>query len=147
MNQPGISVDPMQPGEELLELVRNTRELYEQILAQSIDTRETAGTCFYACVLLYTAIRKFTPFSVTVRGGDGIRDGGYLDFSGRRHGHYWLEVVQPDGAQAWVVDLTADQFGGPPVTVLPLQFSRPRYVPGDQATVDAHVLEHGPRAE
>lgn len=128
--------------EKLLSLVSYTREVYVRLLDSALGAPETAGACFYACVLLQTTVNRFSDYRAVVRGGDGHLDGGYTDFAGRRHGHYWVEARAAD-QRAWVLDITADQFGGPAVTVLPLGYSTPRYLPGDQAAVDAHLREHG----
>jgi hypothetical protein len=87
-------------------------------------------------VLLRAVLEKFTGCQVHVRGGDGCQDGGYVGPDGA-HGHYWVEVdSQTDGR--WVVDITADQFGGPPVLVL-RSAEAPGYVAGDQNVVDEQV--------
>lgn len=127
---------------KLLAVVRDTREVYMRLLESALGAQQTEGACFYACVLLQTTLNRFSDYRAMVRGGDGLLDGGYTDFEGRRHGHYWVEARDAD-QHAWVLDITADQFGGPAVTVVPLEYSTPRYLPGDQATVDAHLREHG----
>ena len=97
----------------------------------------SAGSCLYASVLLAELIRKFGVAEVVIRGGSGQGELGARDVEGAWHGHYWLDVVTPDGNQL-VVDITADQFGHEPVRVLPLMNSAD-YRPGDQAEVDAAV--------
>lgn len=45
------------------------------------------------------------------------------------------------GAQAFVVDITADQFGLPPVIVAPLEDLPAGYIPGEQTSVDFAAAE------
>jgi hypothetical protein len=76
--------------------------------------------------------------SACVRGGDGDKDGGLKDAAGNLRGHYWVEGTAANG-DTFIADITADQFGYPPVVVLSLEEGRSLYVSGDQAVVDAHV--------
>jgi len=112
------------------------------LLARSIGTESTIGACFYACILLCEVVNRFTTFSAIVRGGDGQGDGGFVDSMGQWHGHYWVEATSSPGL-GWVLDITADQFGGLPVVVQPLKDARHQYTPGDQATVNEHLNEFG----
>lgn len=118
------------------------RGVFEHLLAQSIGVKATAGSCFYASLLLLNTIQKFCDASAQMRGGDGVLDGGIMDESGQGHGHYWVETRDSNG-RVWVVDITADQFGGPAVLVEPLQNIAHRYRPGDQGTIDEHVQNFG----
>lgn len=126
----------------LEEVARDMRGVFERMLAQSIGTTKTAGSCFYASLLLLNTIQRFCDAQARMRGGDGLLDGGYVDALGRSHGHYWIEARNADG-QAWVVDITSDQFGGPDLLVEPLQNTVHQYRPGDQKTVDEHVQNFG----
>ncbi|MBF6043382.1 hypothetical protein HBO10_25000 [Pseudomonas sp. WS 5503] len=123
---------------ELARLAASSREIFEGILAQSLGHQRTLGTCLYAAVMCAAVINRFTSFQAAVRGGDGDSDGGlYIDWVG--HGHYWVEATAGD--QAFVVDVTADQFGLPKVVVAPLEDLPARYIPGDQKAVDEHAAE------
>ena len=123
---------------ELASLAASTREIFERVLAQSQGHQRTLGTCLYAAVLCSVVINRFTNLQAIVRGGDGEADGG-LFIDGVGHGHYWVEAREGD--QAFIVDITADQFGLPPVIVAPTDDLPARYIPGDQATVDEHAAE------
>lgn len=126
------------PDEQLLELIHGTRAVYLRALEEALTTRDTTGSCLYACVLLKQALVRFVQVPVAIRGGgDGVS--GYFDGSAW-HGHYWLEVTTPHRG-VWVVDITADQFGGPAVVVLPLSSSRARYRPEAQQETDAQVAD------
>ncbi|RMM39294.1 hypothetical protein QO021_28505 (plasmid) [Pseudomonas amygdali pv. lachrymans] len=123
---------------ELSRLAESSREIFESILAESLGHQRTPGTCLYATVLCAEVINRFTIFKATVRGGDGESDGGlYIERVG--HGHYWVEATA--GEQAFVVDVTADQFGLPKVIVAPFADLPARYIPGDQEAVDGHAAE------
>jgi hypothetical protein len=129
----------MQPARELTDVVQNVRQMYLQLLAQAMSTAETAGTCLYASVFLAHAVNQFTPYAAKVRGGDGEGDGGYFDASGVAHGHYWVEARGEQPTEAWVLDVTADQFGAEAVVMMPLSMSRENYRPGSQLLVDEHA--------
>ncbi len=130
------SLESASPDEQLLELIHGTRAVYLRVLDEALATRDTTGSCLYACILLKQTLTRFAQVPVVIRGGgDGVS--GYFDGSAWR-GHYWLEVTSRHRG-AWVVDITADQFGGPGVVVLPLPASLERYRPEDQAEVDAQV--------
>ncbi|QIZ23016.1 Hypothetical protein (plasmid) [Pseudomonas putida] len=123
---------------EVSSLASSTLAVFESLLAQSLGHQRTSGACLYAAVLCKTLINRFTSYQAIVRGGDGEADGGL--FIGKvGHGHYWIEASK--AGQAFVVDITGDQFGLPPIVVAPLQDLPARYIPGDQATVDAHARE------
>ncbi len=126
------------PEPALLEVALMMREVHERMLDAALGHSQTAGTCLYSCLLLRETIQRFTSFECRVRGGDGSSSG-YRDQSGRMHGHYWVEAH--GGTQHYVVDITADQFGGSRVTLLELAASLERYIPGDQAEIDDHVRQ------
>lgn len=123
---------------ELRDRAKDLRRVFEVCLSATPGLDGTRGTCLYAAVLLAQVINKFGPGSAIVQGGDGIADGGILGADGEWHGHYWVRV-RIRGAGAFIVDITADQFGHDTVVVLPLHEARGRYVAGDQATVDEHA--------
>ncbi|WP_176053321.1 hypothetical protein [Paraburkholderia caribensis] len=121
------------------EVCAGMREIFERILGTtSVD--EIAGTCLHASILLQQSIDKFCGSESVVRGGDGDRNGGLKDTSGRIRGHYWVEGVTGSGIP-FVADITSDQFEWPPVVVMPLQTARERYIPGDEAAVGSAVDE------
>lgn len=123
---------------DLVRMAAHTRELFERLLADALGHQRTLGTCLYASVLCATVINKFTKSHAVVRGGDGDAGGGlFVDCMG--YGHYWVEVLA-DG-QVYVVDITADQFGLPPLIVSPLRSLPAKYVNGDQVNVDEAVAE------
>lgn len=125
------------PFSEPLQAARGT--IHATLTASKING--TAGSCLYAAILLQMMIRLYCGRDCAViRGGDGRRDGGYIDGTGSAHGHYWVEAATDDG-ERYVLDVTADQFGGPPVVQMPLATASGIYLPGDQRTIDAHVSE------
>jgi hypothetical protein len=141
----------LSPPADLLEVVEGMRRIHERLVESALKTDEVEGTCFYGAHLLRDSIEQFTPFAAVIRGGDGEGDGGYMDFTGRMHGHYWVEAW-PKGSlargevrakEAWTADITSDQFGGPAVVLMPVVFSLARWVAGDQSVVDEHVVEQG----
>lgn len=123
----------------LFEHARLTRHLFERLLQESIGSRATKGACAYACIMLKTSIEQFLGLKAQIQGGGPPDDGGYLDSTGVMRGHYWVVVAEASGS-AWVVDITADQFGGPEVLVLPTDRAG-RYRAGDQSVVDAGIAE------
>lgn len=132
--------DQTEKKPSLRELAEGARRIHLVLLAKSINTTATAGSCMYGAFLLRLSLRQFGNCSeVIIRGGGGGRDGGYRDGAGVVHGHYWVETCTPEGR--FVLDITADQFGADPVLVSPIAAARDRYLPGDQWLVDAHVEE------
>jgi hypothetical protein len=121
------------------EIAEGMREVHETILADC-DIDGTSGTCLYGSYLLQTLLTKFGDCNVRVCGGDGLRDGGAADPSGKWHGHYWVEGVTSTG-ESFVADVTADQFGWDKVVVLPTHLARDRYRPGDDAIVQSAVAD------
>jgi len=118
-----------------------TRAIFVGVMSAG-DISSTKGRCLQASIMLERSLDQVTEGSAIVRGGDGAGDGGACDVMGTWHGHYWVEGVTVDG-QAFVADITADQFGWPEVVVLPLPFGRQRYQPGDDdlcgRTVDEQI--------
>lgn len=124
------------PSDELKIIANHTRQVFLAMLEDSMPGKDTEGACAYATLLLKSMLFTHTEFTTTPKGGDGQGDGGYFDAT-RGHGHYWLEVDTPAGA--YVVDITADQFGADPVVVVPA--NNPQYVPGNQQLVDEQFIE------
>lgn len=129
-------------GAELFEIASGLRTLLLHVLEASTGDRRPAGSCLHACILVRSVVGKFTLCRPVIRGGDGEGDGGYRDDAGRMWGHYWIEAADSVG-RTWVIDITADQFGGPPVVVAPLPTLRERYLCGDQPLVDSHIVQLG----
>ena len=121
--------------EQLTDIASKMRQVMRGILSATTDTSELNGACGHACVMLKKALDSFTGYESRMRGGDGRLDGGYFDCRGAGYGHYWLEVDTGDGR--YILDITADQFGGPPVLVEPATGSQ-NYFPGNQQLVDEH---------
>lgn len=95
----------------------------------------SSGACLHASVMLAAALLRFTGAGVMIRGG-GAPFGGVRDTAGIWRGHYWVETsATPD--EAWVVDITADQFGWTPVRIVPVSEARSAYRRGEQTGVDA----------
>lgn len=106
------------------------------MLGHSIGSTTTKGTCLYAAFLCAQVIRKFSGFPTRIRGGDGELKKG-INIQGACHGYYRTEVSV--NGYRYIVDITADQFGLPPVIVVDVVEDYLRYSPGLQAAVDAHV--------
>jgi len=135
-----LSLSTSGPPPSLPEIVREARSIHERFLKAAIHTRRTTGTCLYAAILLASIVRKFGALErVLIRGG-GQGDGGYRDKHGVLRGHYWVETH--DHGRVTVIDITADQFGGDPVTILD-QSQAFDYIPGRQEEIDNHVNEIG----
>ncbi|EFB7647946.1 hypothetical protein ACRQ68_003517 [Escherichia coli] len=100
-------------------------------------TSDTTGTCMFASLLVCEFAHR-RGMSATVRGGNGTDDGGIFNESGG-HGHYWCEVSA--GEMIFYIDIAAEQFGYPSFIIKNANdvSGWPRYIPGDQVTVDEHV--------
>ena len=100
-------------------------------------TSDTTGTCMFAS-LLDCEFAHRRGMSAAVRGGNGTDDGGIFNESGG-HGHYWCEVSA--GEMIFYIDIAAEQFGYPSFIIKNANdvSGWPRYIPGDQVTVDEHV--------
>lgn len=96
------------------------------------------GSCLHAAVLAAWLWNRFHGGGARLRGGDGDLGMGALDALGTWRGHYWVEVFDKEGR--FVVDITADQFGHPPVRVLlHSDVAGHQYRAGRQDLVDAAV--------
>lgn len=132
----------MQLSDDLHAHATTIRGFFLRILEDSIGRPDTLDTCAYACILLAESLDKFFPVATTIRGGDGLQDGGYWDGQDVGRGHYWIEVASKvDPRQRWVIDITADQFGGEAVVMLEVKESAARYRPGSQHLVDEGIAE------
>ncbi|MEB7009620.1 hypothetical protein NA900_18405 [Escherichia coli] len=100
-------------------------------------TIDTTGTCMFASLLVCEFAHR-RGMSAAVRGGNGTDDGGIFNESGG-HGHYWCEVSA--GEMIFYIDIAAEQFGYPSFIIKNANdvSGWPRYIPGDQVTVDEHV--------
>lgn len=100
-------------------------------------TSDTTGTCMFASLLVCEFAHR-RGMSAAVRGGNGTDDGGIFNESGG-HGHYWCEVSA--GEMIFYIDIAAEQFGYPSFIIKNANDASgwPRYIPGDQVTVDEHV--------
>lgn len=76
--------------------------------------------------------------SVRVLGGGPPQPQGMLGKDGVWRGHYWVEANVGSNV-VLTLDITADQFGYPPVLVLDAHAAGAIYRPGDQAQVDDAV--------
>lgn len=124
----------------LLEHVSFMRKVFVRSLEDALKDQDTTNTCAFACALLYVSLSKFLNVEVAFQGGGGSGTG-YLDSSDVTHGHYWLKAICRNTQEAWVIDITADQFGGPPVVVQRVADSLSNYIPGDQRTVDENMSQ------
>lgn len=131
-----VSKDTMCIFMRLLKFATFSREQLEKYHGDSSE-----GTCLYCAIHLRMMLTKFTDYTIFVRGGDGSEeDGGFRDGNGDMHGHYWVEVHTPGGC--FIMDITADQFGGNKITVCHAEEPPAKnYIPGDQLVVDGHVSE------
>ncbi|EAC0534855.1 hypothetical protein DLL96_21225 [Salmonella enterica subsp. enterica serovar Bredeney] len=100
-------------------------------------TSDTTGTCMFASLQVCEFAHR-RGMSAAVRGGNGTDDGGIFNESGG-HGHYWCEVSA--GEMIFYIDIAAEQFGYPSFIIKNANdvSGWPRYIPGDQVTVDEHV--------
>ena len=100
-------------------------------------TSDTTGTCMFASLLVCEFAHR-RGMSAAVRGGNGADNGGIFNESGG-HGHYWCEVSA--GEMIFYIDIAAEQFGYPSFIIKNANdvSGWPRYIPGDQVTVDEHV--------
>lgn len=125
--------------DELQKVIKQSRISLEEILWNGLGTKETKGSCLYACKFTEVLLSNFCKDAVVYyRGGDGLGDGGYRDSNGVMQGHYWLEVHLDQ--DKYVVDITADQFGADPIVIIPLSEAS-QYILGDQSIIDDHVKD------
>lgn len=138
----------MKTSDELRQFAALARRSVEPGLQHDAAGRAiSAGSCLHASLIFVLLLRRFGRGTARIRGG-GPPTAGCLDRTGALRGHYWVDVLSLEG-DAFVVDVTADQFGYEPVVVLPLPESLQRYRPGPQDEVDEAfgevVAEYGCR--
>ncbi|MEY2161413.1 hypothetical protein [Rhodanobacter sp. FW106-PBR-LB-2-11] len=133
------AVDP--PPPTVPEVLSLARASFSLALRGAFGNNDTMGTCLFASWLVRAMVTRWIADArVTIRGGDGHQDGGCLNVDGILRGHYWAEIELPGGERG-VADITADQFGHPPIRWVPFPQAAAEYRPGDQATVDASVQD------
>ncbi len=95
----------------------------------SIASQNTCGrtSLFLVTVLRHEAIDAQWKTGVPRPAPEGPELGPYgVLVNGRWESHAWVE------AAGWIIDITADQFGAPPVIITPIGDNR--YRPGDEDT-------------
>lgn len=120
----------------ILELAGEAHKSFKEILKDG-GTSDTTGACMFASLLVGEFAHR-RGMTARVRGGDGLDDGGFFNETGG-HGHYWCEVTA--SGMTFYIDISAEQFGYSSFIVKNVNdvSGWPRYIPGDQATVDEHV--------
>lgn len=130
----------MKELETIAEVAIGMRDIFERILLDSINTKETTGACLYAAIILSNSINQFTTAKTIICGGGPNEDAGIRDKKGIKRGHYWVEGETENGLK-FVADISSDQFEYPPIVVITEDLGRLRYFPGDQEIIDQHVRE------
>ncbi len=120
----------------ILELAEEAHKSLKENLKE-IGTSDTTGTCMFACILV-CKFARLRGMVASIRGGNGTDNGGLFNEYGG-HGHYWCELSA--GGMTFYIDIAAEQFGYPSFIVKNANdvSDFPRYIPGNQATVDEHV--------
>lgn len=135
----GLTSDAAKILQRVRGIAEKNRKIIEEIRQKSLSQNEKTGACFNASILSCAqTINKFTAANAIIRGGDGEGNGGLL-VDGVRNGHCWLEVGVCN--DRFIVDITADQFGLPPIIIERVEVMQQLYVPGDQQVVDGHVAD------
>ena len=123
---------------ELRQFAEFARRAIEPGLRRSTQGAPVAeGACLHAAVLLAGTLNKFKLTQARIRGGDGTLQEGIQASDGTWQGHYWVEAIHLGGV--FVMDITADQFGHPPVWVLAGEAAASLYRAGRQDMVDDAV--------
>ncbi len=130
----------MKDLEQIVEISIGIRDIFERILQDSIQRKETTGACLYGAILLSNSINQFTTSEAQVCGGGPDEDCGIRDKNGTKRGHYWVEGKTESGIK-FVADISSDQFDYPPVVVITEDQARVRYFPGNQEIINQHVVE------
>ena len=115
------------------------RVAHEKLLSilTECGIEKTAGTCLFASYLV-CYLAKTKGLDAVVRGCNGEDDGGiFIECGG--FGHYWCELNFEE--VQYYIDITSEQFGFHPYIVKLANdiTGWPRYIPGDQETVDSHL--------
>lgn len=113
MNKRTLAKD-VPPGdslEMLWDITSSTRRIHLATLQAALQEESTMGTCLYASVLLASSVNRFSAWSAKVCGGDWVAP------DGRAFGHYWVRANLNEAA--YILDITADQFGEADILVLP----------------------------
>lgn len=136
----------MPPDAAIRALAEDVRSVLETLWpdwhaarGRGLPTPPSRGTCQTSSLFLATCLNKAGWSAAVVQGnspGDSPgavpeRTEGYL-CSGTWHGHAWVLCG------GWIVDITADQFGGPPVQIV--RPEDPRYRPGKQDTATPEAI-------
>lgn len=130
----------MNDWDEVKEVTLGMRRIFERILEDSIETRETEGSCLYASILLSMSLNQFSKAKTLVCGGSPNEGCGIVDPQGVMHGHYWVEGKLPNG-KIFVADITADQFGYPKIFIIDEKEASEIYFPGNPEVIQKHVEE------
>ncbi|MEO9899295.1 transglutaminase domain-containing protein [Nisaea sp.] len=83
------------------------------------------GTCQTSSLFLATVLQEYGFDARVEQGNDPAQDEGFFN-DGRWHGHAWVVCG------GWIVDVSADQFGCPPVNIE--QENAARYRKGSEDT-------------
>lgn len=127
----------------------DTRGIFEKVLRSALEIRSrnhggelVEDTCLYASLLLRTCLNRFAPCEARIHGGCAEDARGLQDRQGNWRGHYWVQGRTTDGLE-FLADITADQFGWDPVTLVvePASCTRYRSEGWEQAERDAEELE------
>lgn len=120
--------------EILWKIASSCRRMHRSVLEAAFGDRSTEGSCLHASVLLASSVNRFSAWRGRVRGGN------WISGSGVARGHYWVQANLYEAA--YVLDITADQFGQAGVLVLPLAAAL-AWQPVEDTNVDEHIQELG----
>lgn len=86
------------------------------------------GTCQTTSLFLADVLREHGFEATVAQGNTPVAEEGYFH-EGEWHGHAWVECG------SWIVDISADQFGCPPVSIRPLD--DPNYRTGEDTAYES----------
>ena len=128
---------------QLLECAIEVRSFLEKMWPQWHQARgetpetQSEGTCgrssFFLKRVYFEELRIEAVFATGGK-GCGLSQSGFFS-NGKWHNHSWLEV-----AGNYIVDLTADQFNEPPITIVPI--ADPRYLKGEHDCAYPEEIEN-----
>lgn len=122
--------------ESLIQVASVSRQALAPGLLPAEPGRSAAeGACLYASILLASTLNRFDLAKARIVGGSGSTGHGAIDVHGDWQGHYWVEATLEDG-ERFLLDITGDQFGHEPITVLAAADGDSRFRPGPQHEVD-----------